>query len=161
MKRIILTGLLVIAVCMTSFGRKLVAEGKTSSAIGNYKIEIPDSPVMINGVEMKSFVISYANSNMEVFVAIKTDKKQKTYYVLSNVLDVQYICNGQWFGVTFLDKELEKDDHRTSPTALNKVEYFRQKAITTGESCELDHTKLIAVFFPMLINNFENILATK
>jgi hypothetical protein len=161
MKRIILTSLLVIAVSMTSFARKFVAEGQTYSAMGNYKIEIPDSPVMINGVEMKSFVITYANSNMEVNIAIRTEKKQKTYYVLSNALDIQYVCNGQWFGVAFLDKDLEKDDHRTSPSALNKVEYFRQKAITTGESCELDHTKLIAAYFPMLINNYENILATK
>jgi hypothetical protein len=161
MKRMFLISVMIIAVCVTTFARKFVAEGQTYSALGNYKIEIPDSPYLVNGVEAKSFVISYANSNMEIRVAIRADKKQKIYYVLSDVLSVQYVCNGQWFGVALLDKTFEKEGFRTSPSALNKVEYFHQKAITTGESCELDHTRLIAAYFPMLINNYENIMAIK
>jgi len=161
MKRIFLIIILVIAVSMTSFGRKLVAEGQTYSALGNYKIEIPDSPYLVNGMEVASYVISYANSNIEIRVAVKTEKNQKTYYVLSDVLCVQYVCNGKWFGVGLLDKSFEKDGFRTSASSLNKSEYFHQKAITAGQACDLDHTKLIAAYFPMLINNYENILATR
>jgi hypothetical protein len=162
MKRIFLTGTLIIALSISSFARKFVAEGKTYSALGNYTLEIADNPITINGKELKAFVISYANSNMEVTVAFdKARKGGMKYYVLSDALSVQYVCNGSYFGIAKLDKELEKDGYRTSESALNKSEYFHQKVITRGSNCDLDNSKLIAAYFPMLLNNFENILAVK
>jgi hypothetical protein len=129
--------------------------------LGNYTLEIADSPVTLNGKELKAFVISYANTNMEVTVAFDKVRKGMKYYVLSDNLSVQYVCNGSFFGVAKLDKELEKDGFKTSDSALNRSEYFHQKVITTGGNCDLENSKLIAAYFPMLINNYENILASK
>jgi hypothetical protein len=159
MKKIFLISLLVFAVSAGAFARKFVAEGKTFSALGNYKIELADNPVTLNGEEHKAFIISYANSNMEITVAVQKVKNGKRYVVLSDALCVQYVCNGKYFGVELLDKSFGKDGFSTSSSALNRAEYFRQKALSTGVSCELDNTKLIAAFFPMLMNNYENILA--
>jgi hypothetical protein len=161
MKRIVLTTALIFAVSLASFARKFVAEGKTYSALGNYKIEIADNPVKLMGKELKAFVISFENTNMEVTVAFDKNRKGMIYYVLSDNLSVKYVCNGEYFGVVKLDKELEKDGYKTSDAALNRLEYFHQKVITTGINCDLDNLKLIAAFYPMLINNFENILAAK
>jgi len=161
MKRTYLAAVLIFAVSITSFARKFVAEGKTYSALGNYKLEIADNPITLNGKELKAFVISYANSNMEVTVAFDKSRKGMKYYVLSDNLSVQYVCNGDYFGVAKLDKELEKDGYKTSDSALNRSEYFHQKVITRGGNCDLDNSKLIAAYFPMLINNYENILAVK
>jgi hypothetical protein len=161
MKRIFLAAALIFAVSISSFARKFVAEGKTFSALGNYTIETADNPITLNGKELKAFVISYANSNMEISVAFDKNRKGMKYYVLSDNLSVQYVCNGSYFGVAKLDKELEKDGYKTSDSALNRTEYFHQKVITTGSNCDLDNSRMIAVFFPMLINNFENILAAK
>jgi hypothetical protein len=161
MKRIFLASALIFAFSFTSFARKFVAEGKTYSALGNYTLEIADSPVTLNGKELKAFVISYANTNMEVTVAFDKVRKGMKYYVLSDNLSVQYVCNGSFFGVAKLDKELEKDGFKTSDSALNRSEYFHQKVITTGGNCDLENSKLIAAYFPMLINNYENILASK
>jgi len=63
--------------------------------------------------------------------------------------------------VEMLDRELEKDGFRTSAETLNRVEYFHQKAITGGERWKRDKTSLIAVFYSQLINNTEDILASK
>ena len=161
MKRIFLAAALIFAVSISSFARKFVAEGKTFSALGNYKIEIADNPITLNGKELKAFVVSYENSNMEVTVAFDKNRKGMKYYVLSDNLSVQYVCNKGYFGVAKLDKELEKDGYRTSDSALNRSEYFHQKVITTGSNCDLDNSRLIAVYFPMLINNYENIHAAK
>jgi hypothetical protein len=161
MKKILLITLLIFVVSAGSFARKFVAEGKTYSALGNYKIEVADNSIMLGGAELKTFVISYANSNMEVSVAIRKSKDGVKYLVLSDALSVQYVCHGSYFGVELLDKSFEKDGYKTSPSALNRTEYFHQKAISTDESCELDQTKLIAAYFPMLINNQENIIAEK
>jgi hypothetical protein len=161
MKRLFLVPALIFAVSITTFARKFVAEGKTFSALGNYTIEIADNPVTLNGKELKAFVISYANTNMEVTVAFDKNRKGMNYYVLSDNLSVQYVCNGSYFGVVKLDKKLEKDGYKTSDSALNRGEYFHQKVITTGTNCDLENSKLIAAYFPMLINNYENILAAK
>jgi hypothetical protein len=161
MKRIILIACLIFAVSLVSYARKLVAEGKTYSALGNYKIEVDDKSMMINGKEHKPYVISYENSNLEVRVAVDMDKKGKKYYVISDNLSVQYVSNRHYFGVEKLSKDLEKEGFKTSDAALNRLEYFHQKAITTQQGWRRDNTKLIAAYFPMLLNNIENVLAAK
>jgi hypothetical protein len=161
MKRIFLVTALIFAVSLSTFARKLISEGKTYTAFGAYKIELSDNPVTLMGKEMKAFIISYENTNMEVTVAFDKGRKDMTYYVLSPNLAIKYVCNGKYFGVQKLGTELEKDGFKTSDSALNRGEYFHQKVLTTGGSCDLDNSRLIASFFPMLINNYENVLAAK
>jgi hypothetical protein len=161
MKRILLFTTLILSVSLASFARKFVAEGKTFTALGNYKIEIADNPVILQGREMKAFIISYENTNMEVTVAFDKGNKGMTYYVLAPALSVKYVCNANQFGVAKLNNELENDGYRTSDSALNRSEYFHQKVLTTGATCDLENSKLIAAFYPMLINNCENILAER
>jgi hypothetical protein len=161
MKRIFLATALIFAVSFSSFARKFVAEGKTYSALGNYTIEMADNPIKLNGKELKAFVVTYANTKMEVTIAFDKSKKGMKYYVLSDNLSIQYVCDKGIFGVAKLEKELEKDGFKTSDSALNRGEYFHQKVITTDSNCDLENSKLIAAYFPMLINNYENILASK
>jgi hypothetical protein len=161
MKRIILTALLIVSVCVTSFARRLVAEGKTYSALGDYKIQVDDKLMTINGIEHLPFVITYANSDMEVRVAIDMEKKEKKYYVLSDNLSVQYVSNKDYFGVEELDEAFVKDGFKTSGDALNRIEYFHQQIITSGQSWKRDNTPLIAAFFPMLLNNVESMIASR
>jgi len=149
---------MIILVSIGAFARKFVADGKTFSPLGDYKIEMADNPVTLNGKELKAFIISYANSNMEVTVVFDKNRNGMNYYVLSASLSVKYTCNGGYFGVSKLGKELEKEGYRTSESALNRGEYFHQKVIGTDSTCDLDNSKLIAAYFPMLINNYENIL---
>jgi hypothetical protein len=153
MKKMIFTALLIVAFGSASFSRELVAEGKTYSAMGDYKIEIADNPVTINGDVFTAFVISYQNTPLEVRVAVKKEHDCKKYIVLSEKLCVQYVCNANYFGVERLDKSYEKDGYLTSDLFLDKNEYFHQKVLTSGMGCELDNTRLIASYFPMLIKN--------
>lgn len=161
MKRMILIAGLIFAVSLGTYARKFVAEGKTYSTLGNYKIEIADEFIMLNGKEHKPYVITYENSNLEVKVAVDMEKGVKKYYVISDNLSVQYVSNKHYFGVEKLAPEIAKDGYQTSDAALNRVEYFHQKAITTGMGWRRNNTKLVAAYFPMLLNNVENILAAK
>jgi hypothetical protein len=161
MKRFFLVTALIFAISLGASARKLISEGKTYTAFGAYKIELSDNPVILMGKEMKAFIISYENTNLEVTVVFDKGRKDMTYYVLSPNLAIKYVCNGQYFGVQKLTTELEKDGYKTSDSALNRSEYFHQKVLKTGGGCDLDNSRLIAAFFPMLINNYENILASK
>jgi hypothetical protein len=153
MKKMFLLALLTVAFGSALFSKELVAEGKTYSALGDYRIEIADNPVILNGDEIKSFVISYQNTPLEVKVAIMKDHGSKKYIVLSDKLCVQYVSNTNYFGVERLDKSLEKDGYTTSDTYLDRNEYFHQKVLTSGPSSDIDNTRLIASYFPLLLKN--------
>jgi hypothetical protein len=153
MKRVLSAVLLLVAFSSASFSREFVAGGKTYSAFGDYKIELANNPVTINGEQLKAYIISYQNSPMEVKVVIRKDKNCKNYIVLSDKLSVQYVCNGEYFGVQRLDKSFEKDGYETSDQALNRSAYFHQKLIAPGKQSELENTQLIAAYFPMLIKD--------
>ena len=153
MKRMISAVVLTVVFCSATFAGKVVAEGPTFTALGNYRIETADIPLPIKGEECKTFIISYANSPMEVKVAICKDRKCKRYLVLSDKLSVQYVCNANYFGVEKLDKTYEKDGYKTSDSELNRSEYFHQKVLTPGKRGELEATQIIAAYFPLLLNN--------
>jgi hypothetical protein len=161
MKRMFFAALLIVAFSNASFSREFVAGGKTHSALGDYKIEIAENPVTINGEELKAFVISYQNSPLEVTVVVRKGKKCKNYIVLSDKLSVQYVCNANYFGVEKLDKALVADGYTTSDESLNRSEYFHQKVLAPGQRSEIENTQLIAAYFPMLIKGYEEVLATR
>ncbi len=161
MKRTIFAALLIVAFSAASFSREFVAGGKTHSVLGDYKIEIADNPVTINGENFKAFLISYQNSNLEVTVVIKKGANCKNYLVLSDKLSVQYVCNENYFGVEKLDKSLAKDGLVTSDLALNRSEYFHQKVLAPGMRSELENTQLIAAYFPMLLKSADETLAVR
>jgi hypothetical protein len=153
MKKMLFLALLTIAFGSATYAREFVAEGKTYSALGDYRIEKADNPVIINGESLRAFVISYQNSPMEVTIVIRPGEKCKNYIVLSDRLSVQYVCNENYFGVEKLDKSLVVDGFNLTDAALNQSEYFHQKKLAHGKRGELENTQLIAAFFPMLLAN--------
>ncbi|HOB85621.1 MAG TPA: hypothetical protein PK521_13425 [Bacteroidales bacterium] len=161
MKRMILFLMLFLAVTAVSFGKKVAAEGKTYSALGDYKVQTTDNPIQMKGEDCKAYIISYENSPMEVTVIVCKEKNCRKYVVLSDKLSVQYVCNPHYFGVERLDKSLEKEGYRTEDEGLNRVEYFHQKVLGPGQMPELEATRTIAAFFPFLLNTDESMIAEK
>lgn len=153
--------LLLVAFSSTSFSREFVVEGKTYTTFGDYKIEIADKMVTINGEQLKAFVISYQNSPLEVTVAIMKDKKCRNYIVLSEKLSVKYVCNDNYFGIEKLSKSLVCEGYSSSDAALNRAEYFHQKVLAPGKRGEIENTQLIAAFFPMLLKDTKEVLAMR
>jgi hypothetical protein len=151
MKKLLFTALLMAAVSLASFSREVVASGKTHTSLGDYKVVVSDNPVTVNNEALKTYEISYQNSPMVVRVAIMKGKKCKDFIVLSDKLCVKYVCNKDYFGVEKLSKEIA--DFETSDAALNRMEYFHQKKITEGMQSELENTRLIAAYFPMLLRD--------
>jgi hypothetical protein len=159
MKRMLFAALLILGFSSASFSREFVAAGKTYSALGDYKIEIADNPVVINGEQHMTYIISYENSPMEVSIVITKGEKCKNYIVLSDKLSVQYVCNAKYFGVEKLDKMLAAEGFNTNDEALNRSEYFHQKVLGPGKRTEVENAHLIAAYFPMLIKTTGDPLA--
>jgi len=98
---------------------------------------------------------------MKAIVAVEKSSKCRKYYVLTDNLSIQYVCNGNYFGVARLDKELEKEGYSTSNNNLDNTEYYHQKVLSCGDNDDLENTKLIAAYFPFLLRNTEEVLAMK
>jgi hypothetical protein len=161
MKKMILITVLIAMVSTVSFGKKVVAKGQTFSALGNYKIETVDNPVIMKNNDCTAYKISYANTPMEVTLVVCKDKNCKRYVVLSDKLSIQYVCNPYYFGVERLDKSFEMEGYKTSDASLNKTEYFHQKVLGPGQRDELEAIQLIAAYFPFLIQANESLTAAK
>ena len=157
----ILATVLMIMTSTVMIAKRPVAEGKTFSALGDYTIVKADTPVMMKGTDCKAFKINYANTPMEVTVVVCKERKCRRYVVLSEKLSVQYVCNEDYFGVEKLDKAFEKDGFKTSDSGLNRNEYYHQKVLTPGKRGELEATQLIAAYFPLLLNNPTEAIASR
>ena len=153
MKRILFLALLTLAFGSATIARELVAEGKTHSALGDYRIETADNPVIINGEELKTFIITYQNSPMEVKIVVQPGKHCRNYIVLSDKLAVQYVCKEKYFGVQMLDRNCRIEGFTPSATDFNRREFFHQKKLASGGRQELENTMLIAAYFPMLLTD--------
>ena len=161
MKKMILAAVLVTLFSTVSIARNVVAEGKTFSALGDYRIETTDNPILMEGQDCKAYLISYESSPLEVTVVVCKDRKCKRYIVLSDKLSVQYVCNKDYFGVQRLDKSFEQQGISTSDSHLNKIEYFHQRVLGPGQRGELEATQLIAAYFPFLLNTDNSMTASR
>lgn len=150
MKRMLLVFMLLVCVVSLSYGRK-VAEGATNTPLGRYTIEVLDEPLMLAGEALKCYEITYENSPIKVKVYVDKEKNCRNYLVISDELSVMYTCNGQYFGVNKVDKKYSAAGFVTDDSHLDRYGYFHQKLIVHGLTPEIDATRLIASYFPLLI----------
>ena len=122
--------------------KEFVAEGKTYTAMGDYKIITCDQPCIVNGDTLDAFTVMYENSPMEVKIAVHKDKSVTTYVVMSEKISITYVQHKGHFGI-----ETIMDDKN-----INMEEYYHQRILTKGQS-KKESMKLIAAYFPYLFSN--------
>ena len=153
MKRILLSSILILTISLVSMGNNIVAKGQSNSAFGAYKIEQLEDHLTLNSKELDQYMITYEKSDMKVIVVLDKQKKCKKYYVLTDKLPVQYECNGSYFGIKKLDKDLLSKGFKTTLDNFNKEAFYRQKVLTSETTNTIDHLSLIACYYPGLFND--------
>jgi len=162
MKRFISVFALIPLISLIAFSKGPVAEGNTHCCLGMYAVDKAVNQIIVDGKALPTFVISYENSDLSVRVGVdKSDKKCTKYIVVSDDLAVQYDCNRKYFGVKKLESAYHNDGYATSDLTLERSEYFHQKIITRDVSDQLEQVRLIAVYFPRLVKDYENVFAVK
>lgn len=141
----------MLAISSASFARVFVANGKTHTSLGDYKVVMADEGMTINNQQFKTYLISYENSPIQLKVVVVPGKKCKDFVVLSDKLSIKYVCNKNYFGVEKLSKPFE--GYSTSDKSMNRSQYFHQKVLTPGGNSEDDNARLIAAYFPLLLND--------
>jgi hypothetical protein len=150
MKKLILSTLLILAICFSSYARKVVAEGN-SPKMGNFTIEVAESPMVLDGVTLDTYLIRYTECGTVVKVAIKQEKKCNTYITMSDKLSVQYVCNGKYFGVEKLAKKYAEEGLKTDDASMDRDSYFHQRLLSPGKNDKIFCMQLIGAYFPELM----------
>jgi hypothetical protein len=161
MKRVVFILLMTMILIPSGIARKLVAEGNTFTKFGNYKIEIADNAYVLSGKEHLTYLITYENTGFTVKIIVDKMKYGTRLLAVSDALSVQYLSHQNFFGVEKIDRKYSEAGLSTSDAALNRYEYFHQKLISPWEVNDLDKIKLVAAYYPALINNMENLLTAK
>lgn len=147
----ILTTLFIILISSVSFATKLVVEGKTPTALGNFRVETAEQPLVVNGIALDTYVISYDKSDIKVRVAVEKENRCDRYITVSDELSVLYVCNKTYFGIEILGKKYSGEDWNTGNGDMNRSAYFHQKVLSQGENDKLTCISLIASYFPDLL----------
>jgi uncharacterized CHY-type Zn-finger protein len=153
MKKIILTAVLILTVYITTMANMVISEGQSNTKFGSYKIVKLEEHFLLDGKELDKYLISYEKPEMKVIVAVDKQKKCKKYYVLTGELAIQYECNGKYFGIKKLDKEIVAKGFSTPSEILNLSEYYSQRVLSSETRATIDHLNLIASYYPGLIKD--------
>jgi len=139
---------------ITGFSGGLTAQGDSCSELGTFTIENSKKPLISDARILKTYDIIYENSDVIVRVGIDDiNRKCKKYIVVSGDFAVQYICKKGIFGAEIIEECYIEDGIPATDIRLNRAEYFRQKVLTQLPNSEIEHLKLISVYFPKLLPN--------
>lgn len=143
-------------------GEEVERTGETGTSLGSYVVSKTDNFVEVDGEALPTYVISFQNSDQVIRVAIDEDKnvgyKEKRYVVLSDNINVQYVCKKSHFGIEKLDKKFIKAGLATAYENIDMGAYFHQKVLTTSDPSHRDCIGLIACYYPLLIKDIESAL---
>ena len=162
MKKLLTLLSVSILIYCPSIAMDPVAEGNTNHELGTFVIEKSVAPLIVDARILPTYVVSYENSDMTVRIAVDdSDKKCRKLIVVSDHLSIQYNCDGKIFGVNLLEQKYAEDGISDSRLYLDSSEYFRQKVISQSAKNKIDQIKLISVYFPKLVKDYERAFAVK
>jgi hypothetical protein len=162
MKKVISLISAVFMLSLTSYAKSPIAEGNTHSCLGTFVVENSIKPIVVDGRSLTTYTITYENSEETIRIGIDdSDRKCTKYLVVSGNLSIQYDCNSKYFGVEKLDRKYHNDGFKTSDLTLDREQFFHQKILTQNKISQIDQVKLISVFFPKLVKDYEQVFAVK
>lgn len=162
MKKLLILLSVSLLVYFPAMALEPVAEGNTNHELGAYVIEKSVAPLIVDARILPTYEVKYENSDMAIKIAVDdSDKKCRKLIVVSDNLCMQYNCDGKLFGVTLLEERYAKNGISNSRQYLDTAEYFRQKVISQTAKDEVKQIKLISVYFPKLIKDYERVFAVK
>jgi hypothetical protein len=126
--------------------------GESSTTMGKYTVtEIASEEV--KGEMMRKFEIKYENAKEPVVVYLRSTAKCNEYSVLSNGLDIQYLCNKKGFGARKLSGKLLRHSPDVDALFVNADELARQEKISAGELPVDEALGYIACYYPSLVKH--------
>lgn len=152
---ILTMGLLLISlftVAAKESGSALIS-GQSLTELGQYSVHISPETLKFGDEALKTYQLTYANSDSPILIGVKKTKKCMNFIVHTDKIEVEYVCNKHVFGV----KRIEQA-YQTIPTdAINKMidnaDFYTQRVISQNPKTEEELLGLIACYFPSLVQD--------
>lgn len=122
----------------TEFGAYTVVESQKSNAV-------------ITGGN-SAYTIHYAQLDAPVTVKVVEQDGCKVYLVRTEGYEVQYVCNGNTFGVKYMSQEFATLPVKEMQQKLNRTAYLHQRVLSQEIKSEKEFVRLIACYLPELIS---------
>jgi len=127
--------------------------GQSLTELGDYQISQSSNALAIGNETLKTYELTYSNSDSPILIGVKKTKKCMDFIVRAKNFEVEYVCNNHVFGVKRINK-----DYQTVPTAtINKMmdnaDFYTQRVISQNPKTEEELLALIACYFPSLIKD--------
>lgn len=128
--------------------------GASNTALGTYQImELPSENV--KGATMRKFELKYENAKEAVVIYLSDTPKCREYAVLSNGLDIQYVCSKKSFGAKALSGKMLRHNPDVDAIFVNADELARQQKISEGELGVETALGYIACYYPALVKHID------
>jgi hypothetical protein len=127
--------------------------GQSLTELGDYQINQTAKKIIVGNEAVKTYELTYSNSDSPVLIGVQKTKKCMNFIVRSGNFEIMYVCDHHVFGVKRVGKE-----HQTIPAAeINKLmdnrDFYSQRVITQYPQTEAELLGLIACYFPSLIKD--------
>ncbi len=126
--------------------------GNSLTEFGKYTIVNSDVQMVLNNQVVKTYELTYENTNTSILIGVLPDKGCTKFVVKSDEFEVQYECNRGVFGVKKIEKQYQDLPTEANIAKLNKVSYYAQRCICQNQKTEEELLGLIACYFPNLVN---------
>lgn len=148
MKTTIITSvLLVLAVFMSN--------AKTKNAVtqfGTYAVHQTDNANAVVKASNNEYTIHYEQFDAPVSVKIVKKGKYKIYLVRTQGYEVQYVCNGNKFGVEYMSEGFATQATKEMKKKINRTAFLYQRVLSQEIKSEKEYVRLIACFLPELMS---------
>ena len=126
--------------------------GNSLTDFGKYTVMKSDNPLVINGEEVRTYDLTYENTNHPIRIGVVCEKKCTNFIVKSDAFEVEYVCNNGVFGVKKIEQRFQELPKEANDAKLNKASYYAQRVICQNPKTEDELLGLIACYFPNLVN---------
>ncbi len=155
------TKLRILTLCLLLAGLFGTANAKTTSLLsgqsltelGQYRISPSNKALKIGDETLKTYQLSYANSDSPVLIGVKKTKKCMNFIVRTDNFEVEYICNNHVFGVKRISKEYQTVSAAMINKMMDNTDFYSQRVISQNPKTEEELLGLIACYFPSLIKD--------
>ncbi len=156
------TKLVLLAICVALLSMGATAKikdgkamtGNSLTSFGKYTIVNSDIPMVYENQVLKTYDLTYENTNNKIRIGILCEDKLKckTFIVRTDEFEIEYACRNNVFGVKKIEKRFQELPKEEMDLKLNKVSYYAQRVICQNKKSEDDLLGLIACYFPDLVN---------
>ncbi|WP_346854097.1 hypothetical protein [uncultured Draconibacterium sp.] len=157
------TKLVLLSICIAILSMGATAKIKDGKAMtgnsltefGKYTIVNSDVPMVYNDQALKTFELTYENTNNPVTIGLLCEDKEKckTFIVRTDDFEIEYTCKNQVFGVKKIEPRFQELPKEEMEMKLNKVSYYSQRVICQNKKSEDELLGLIACYLPDLVND--------